>query len=304
MRYNRTVAVPATTFTTGIVLTNVLPVNPISHLVLQYRFLNVTDEATLAEILTQLNNIEILHNGQAIFQANGLDLFRLNMHLYGQTPFVANQVATDNAARWITLIVPFSRMPYDPKVGIPATKAGQLTIRLTRSTSDAAADEQTITVEAIEMLSATPDSTMKTTTVTPSTPAVGDNSVDIPREGKLSGILVFGTTVPTATAFTKTVNSLRLLVNNKEDYITLGNWEAMRGEHQWRMGQEKGGVTADGAPNDDNYVFVDLDPHNDGTWLLDTDNLNGLSWIMNAGDTNAWRFLPMRYIPASRYATT
>jgi len=304
MMFNRTVAIPATTFTASVILTNVLPVNPISHLVLQYRFLNVTDEATLSEILTTLDNIEVLHNGQAITQINGLDLFRLNMHLFGNTPLVANQVATDNAARWITLIVPFGRKLYNPGFGIPATKAGQLQIRLTRSSSDAALDGQTMTVECVEMLGAQPAETLKTTTVTPAAPAVGDNSVDIPREGKLSGILVFATTVPTGTAFTKTVNSLRLLVDNKEQYITLGNWEALRGEHSWQMGQEKGAVTADGAPNDDNYLFIDLDPVGDGSYLLPTDGLNSLSWIMNAGDTNAWRFIPIRLVPSSRYAAT
>lgn len=302
MKFNRTVVLPATTFTASLILSGNLPTNPISHLVLQYRFLNVTDEATLAEILATITNIEILHNGQAITQISADDLYRLNMALYGQTPFVSNQVATDNAARWLTLIVPFGRVCYRPTQGIPATKSGQLTFRVTRSASDAAIDGQTLTIEAIEMLGATPETTLKLTSMTPVAPATGDNTVDLPREGKLAGLLAFGTTFPTSTAFTKTINSLKLMVNNKEDYITLGNWEALRGEQSRVMGQEKGAVTADGATNDESYVYVDLDPLHDGSYLLDTDPLNSLALIVNAGDTNAYRFVPVRYVPSDRYA--
>lgn len=304
MKYNRTVIVNAATFTASTIITNVLPVNPISHLILTMRFLNVTDEATLAEILTQLANIEVLHNGQAITQISGLDLYRLNMHFYGNTPLVANQVATDNAARWISLTVPFSRRPYDVKTAIPPTKSGQLQIRVTRSASDAAADSQTLIVEAVEMLGAAPDKTLKITTLSPVAPAVGDNLIDIPREGFLNAVLAFATTVPTGTAFTKTINSLRMLVNNKEEYVTLGNWEALRGEHQPYMGQERGAVTAGGAPDDDNYVMLDLDPMNDGMFELETDPLNSLSLVNNAGDTNAYRYIIARRVPSSRYAAT
>jgi len=304
MMYNRTEAIPATTWTTGVIVTDNLPTNPLSHLVMTMRFLNVTDEATLAEVLAAIANVEVLHNGQAITQINGADLFRLNMRLLGSTPYLANQVATDNAARWISLIIPFSRQPYMPNEGIPATKSGQLQIRLTRSASDAALDGQTVIVEAIEMLGATPAKTLKITSLTPVVPAVGDNRVDIPREGELAAILAFATTFPTSTAFTKTINSFRLLVNNKEQYVTLGNWETMRGEHLIRLGQEKGAVTADGASNDEEYVYLNLDPNGDGNWLLPTDDLNDLSLILNAGDTNAYRFVPLRLVPASRYAST
>jgi hypothetical protein len=302
MRYNRTIIMNARTFTTGVQESENLPVNPISHLVMTMRFLNVTDEATLAEVLTALDNIEVLWNGQAIFQMNGTDTFRLNMALFGQTPFLSNQVATDNAARWISLILPFSNKLYDPEQGLPATKKGTLQARLTRSASDAAIDGQTIILEAIEMMDAQPKKTLKCTTLTRTPTATGDLDVDIPREGELAGLLVFGTTVPTSTAFTKTINDMRLLVNNNEEYVTQGIWEGLRGEHSWRMGQEKGAVTADTAPNDDNHVFIDLDPRHDDSYLLNTEPLNDLKLRVNAGDTNALRVIPVRKVDAARFA--
>lgn len=301
MMYNRTVVQPAIAFAASAQIISVLPTNPISHLIFTMRFLNVTDEATLAEILTAISNVEVLWNGEAITQINGADLFRLNMRMYNNTPFVANQVATDDAARWISMIVPFSRQLYRPTQGIPVTKAGQLQIRCTRSSSDAALSDQTLIVEAIEMLGASPESTMKITSLTPAAPAVGNNTVDIPREGKLAGILAFGTTVPTSTAFTKTINSLQLLVNNKQQYVTLGNWEALRGEGIWHIGQEKGAVTADGAANDEQYVYLDLDPLLDGSYLLETDPLNQLQLQIDAGDTNPYRFIPVRYVDSAHY---
>lgn len=302
MLFNRTVIMPATTMTTAALTPVNLPVNPISHLVVTMRFLNVTDEATLAQILARLASIQVLWNGQAIHQYSADDLFRLNMRLLKTTPLGGNQVATDNAARFISFIVPFSPQPYNPKFGIPATKSGQLTLAIVPSTSEAEADNCVIIVEAVEMLGASPEKTLKITTINPPSPSVGDNDVLLPREGELLGIQAFGTTVPTSTAFTKTINSLILLVNNTPQYVTLGNWEALRGEASLTHGQEKGWVTADGIPNDDNYIYIDLDPLKDQSYLLATDSLNDLMLKVNAGDTNPYRFVLARLVPSARYA--
>src|SRR3989304_1744166 len=131
---------PATAFTTAVLAPVNLPVNPLSHQSIALRFLNVTDEATLAEALARIADISVLWNGQAISQISATDLFRLNMHMLRNTPFISNQVATDNAARYLPLIPPFPPRLFDPKFGIPATKSGQLTLSITPSTSEAAAD--------------------------------------------------------------------------------------------------------------------------------------------------------------------
>lgn len=303
MRYNRTVAIPETAFAAaGVPVQGNLPTNPMSHLVLMFRFLNDGAEATLANILAAVANIEVLWNGEQIYQLNGFDAFAFQMHLFGQTPIQGNEVATDNAARWFCLTVPFARVLYMPSRGLPATKSGQLLCRVTPAAAFTAMDGMTLQVEAVEMLGANPEKTMKVTTLNPLIGAAGDNDIDIPREGLLNALMLFATTVPTGTAFTKSINSIQLLNNNKQDYVCLASWEGMRGEHAPWMGEEASWITAGGAPNDDNYIFMDLQPNNVEDWNLDTDPLNQLKLKINSGDTQPIRILPARWVPAADYS--
>lgn len=299
MQYNRSVIAQNTAIVASQVITLDLPVNPLSHLMLNLQGLNVTDEATLAQILARMSKIEVLHRGASIISLSGADLHAMNALMLGNMPILTNQVATDNATRNVTLILPFGRSLYDPKECFPATRKGELQLQITFSSSEADIDNLVLQVEAIELFGATPEQFLKLTTLTKTPTATGDLDIDLPINNRIAGIGLFSTTVPTTTVTTKTINSVKLLADNKENMFSLANWESLHGEALNRIGHRE---DYDGsADNDDisKYAIMDFSPKNSDDFLLDTKGFANLKLRINAGDTNVLRLLVQELVLSS-----
>jgi len=299
MQFRKTIVADSVAVAASSVTTFDLPVNPISFLTLTMRFLNVTDEATLSQVLLKLANIQVTRFGQAIFNMSGTDLQKLNMVLQRNNPILANQVATDNAARYISLRIPFSRLPLDPNEGIGATLRGELKCQITISASEADADNCAIQLEATEMLGASPKKYLKITTAS-ITPVSGiDNDLALPIGNDYAGLFIFSTTVPTSTSFTTSAAKMKYLLDNVETDLISSNWESLHGDLLARVGhREEYDASAD---NDDiaNYAFVDFSPNNEDTWLVSTKGHSQSTFRFTAGDANIVRCMPIELVANS-----
>lgn len=298
MEYRRTVIADDVSVAASSVTTFDMPVNPISHLMFTMRFLNVTDEATLAQILARISNVTVTRFGQAIFNLSGADLQKLNFLMYGKAPILGNQVATDNAARFISMIIPFSRKPYDQNEGLPATLRGELKIQVTLSATETDVDNVSLQIEAIEMLGAAPKRYLKVTTLTQTLVSGVDNDLNLPIGNVYAGIMLFSTTVPTGTAFTTTADKVRFLLDNVERNYVTSNWESLHGELLLRPGHTE--VYDASADNDDvvNYGLLDFSPANDDTYLVDTKGKSQCVLKITAGDANPVRVFPIELVSA------
>lgn len=295
----RSVIVQNASITAGDVKTYDLPVNPLSHLLLNVQCLNVTDEGTLAEILARISKVEVLHRGASVISLSGADLFALNMVQFGNNPLLTNQVATDNATRNITLIVPFGRKLYNGAECFPATRKGELQLQVTFSSTETAVDNVVLQVESVELMGASPTRYQKVTTLSKTPGATGDLDVDLPIANMLAGIILFSTTVPTGTATTTTVDTVKLLADNKETMFALANWESLHGELLNRVGHRE---EYDGsADNDDisKYALMDFVPNSTDEYLVDTKKYASLKLRISAGDTNVLRALPVELVEVS-----
>lgn len=295
----RTVVVQNASITAGDVKTYDLPVNPLSHILLNLQCLNVTDEAALAEILARLTKVEVLLRGASVYSLSGADLFALNMVLFSQNPVLTNQVATDNATRNITLVLPFGRKLMNMAECFPASRKGELQLQITFSSTETACDNVVLQVETVELIGANPTKYLKVTTLSKTPAATGDVDVDLPIANLLAGIMLFGTTVPTGTATTATIDTVKLLKDNRESYFALANWESLHGELLARCGHRE---EYDGsADNDDikNYAFMDFAPSGTDEFLYDTKPAANLKLRVSAGDTNALRALPVELVEVS-----
>jgi hypothetical protein len=273
-----------------------LPVNPLSHLVLTIKALNVTNEATIAEILAMVSNIEVTHRGTNIIQMSAADLFALDCILFGKVPIGLNLIATDNATRAVTLIVPFGRRIMDPSEAFPSSKAGELQLKLTVDIANAGADGLILQVEAVELLDANPSRYLKATTLTKTPAATGALDVDLPIQNHFAGILLYGTTIPATTAWTTTIDQVKLLADNTERLVSLSNWESLHGDLLTRVGHEPGLILASGDDEIAHYAFLDFTPDNRDDFLLDTEPLSALKLRITAGDTNALRVIPIELV--------
>jgi hypothetical protein len=109
--------------------------------------------------------------------------------------------------------------------------------------------------------------------------------------------------VPTGTATTKTINSVKMLGDNKENMFSLANWESLHGELLNRVGHREG---YDGsADNDDirQYALMDFSPEYNDNFLVDTKGFANLKLRINAGDTNVLRVIPLEIVAATEEIT-
>ena len=97
-----------------------LPADPISHLVLTMHGYNVTDEATLAELLGFLNKVTVSRLGVTILDQESEDLYGVHAYTQRKLPEITGRLGTDNYNRTLTLILPFGRKLYDPAECLPA----------------------------------------------------------------------------------------------------------------------------------------------------------------------------------------
>jgi hypothetical protein len=273
-----------------------LPVHPVSHLILTIKALNVTNEATLAEILAMVSKVQVSYLGQSIVDISAADLFALSSYVYGHEPFLENRVADDNGTRYISLIVPFSRRLYDPSEGFPATKRGEFQVNLTVDIANSGADGLIIQLDACCMLGASPAAYLKSTTLTKTPAATGENDVDLPIGHKVKGLLVYSTTVPATTAWTTSADMLTVLLNDLETGYIGNYWETLHGQLLQRASYDGGHAAAAGDSALVHYAMLDFDPADKNDHLLETSGASNFKLRITAGDTNAIRIIPMQLV--------
>lgn len=298
MKQLRSVVVGDEAITAGDVKTYDLPVNPLSHIIFTFKCLNVTDEATLAEILARVTKISVTKVGETRLDISMADLFALNTILFGHLPSLQNRIVTDNATRFISLVLPFGRRLYDPNECHPRTTRGEFKLQITLNSTETACDGVIYQIETVELLDASPSRFLKVSTISDTPAATGEMDIDLPRGNDLLGLLLWATTIVATTAWTNTIEQVKLLKDNVEAEIAKANWESLHGDLVNRIGF--GGYIAAAAGDDAiaNYSLMDFDPNKDGSLLVPTSGISSLKLRITAGDTSALRVLPLELMRA------
>lgn len=323
MEYLKSLLANREAVTADTVITYDLPVNPLSHVnidveaVLSAAFA----PATLANVGAIFDKVEVIFKGTSIVALSGLDLMAYGSLMKGSfAPFLNRDsaVAAEEAFRFC---IPFGRGLYNPGECFPAVRKGELQLRLDYASSFTNIASLDATITTVELMGATPARFLKATTLS-KTPVVGDNDVDLPLGNKILGLLLFGTTVPTTTSKTTTIDKLKLLVDNVERYCHEIRWPELAYEflmklnifkNTWDHQHRENTATAytQNATTEEEgmaeeilrqYGFLDFDPLYDRSYLLGTEGV-GRAWTrINAGDTNALRVIPIEVVELARAA--
>lgn len=275
-----------------------LPSLPLSHLIFTLKCLNVTDEGLLAEILARITSIAVKEKGTTIFQMSGADLFAFDCVFMGKPPILTNRIATDNAVRAITFIIPFGRALYNPAECYPERPQGDVKFYLDTSAVETAVDGLIAQLEVVSLPEAGPGNFLKVYTKTFTPSATGLNSVDLERGNLLAGLLLFSTTVPATTVWTTSLDECRLMADGKEHVVASTYWESMHGALLERTGYIGDYGAAFGGDLIVNYAFLDFYPRGGEEDLIPTDGLKSLKLQLTAGDTNAIRIIPLEVVSA------
>ncbi len=273
-----------------------LPVNPLSHIDLTIKCLNLTVEATLANVLSMVPKVEVLYKGQGVVSMSAADLFALNCLQYFKEPVLTNRVATDNAVRSLGLRIPMGRWAFNPNECFPASRKGEFQLQLTVDIAVTNADGLILQVETVELLGAEPAQYQHVSTMTRTPSATGQLDIDLPIGNVLAGVLMFSTTVPTGIVWTTTIDQARLLVDNMENQYAKANWESMHADLIDRIGYAGDYSAAAGNDLIYQYSLMDLDPSFDLAYAVETAGKSSVKVRIEAGDTQPVRLLPIEIV--------
>ena len=265
-----------------------LPTGAISHCVLSMDGYNVTDEATLAEILAFIETVEVSRGGVTVHSLQSEDLYGVNAYLFKRKPVLTGKLATDNLQRNLGLIVPFGREIFNPDECHPATSKGDLTLRVKTTVPSASLDNSQFNIDAIQLVGATPKRYLKSTLRVIAAPGqTGDNLVDLPIGNEIVCVQLRMVTVPAASSHVYGVEKVSILVNEKEYGYSAASAPCLEAERMFRSDEQHGAIAAQGLEPTSQMLWVDFDPRGDGQFLLQTKGLTALKARLTMGVNEA-----------------
>lgn len=287
MEYLRTRLIERRTTATE-VIEEWLPTDPISHLIITLDGYNVTDEATLAEILAFINNVQVTDHGAAIYDVQSEDLYGVQAYLQRALPVLTGRLATDNYTRSLTLMVQFGRQLFDPEECYPEREANQVRLRLDTTIPSASLDNSTISVDVVTLPGAQPSGWLKTYRKALSAPsATGEHEIDLNRGNELLMAQIRMTTVPTTSSHTFGIDTVALMANNKEHVLASADMMCLAGERVARIGCPDTSIAAQGLSPLNNIFWLDFDPRSDGKFAIATKEFSRVHLKANYGVAEA-----------------
>lgn len=194
--------------------TEKIPMMPMNRLLVTLFADNVTDEATYAELLSELLNTMYFKSSKyGVLMDVGLgDYEQILRHIYGIPQLLSTGGTADNSERSITYPVMFGRNFADPDLGLPAHSTGTLTSKHQLGTSSGT-DGADYKVEADCFADAAFKyiQTITTMTDTPASTGKKRYTIPVPNGGLVKAIMMRTTTAYEAGA----VNNPSLYVGGK-----------------------------------------------------------------------------------------
>jgi hypothetical protein len=296
-----------------------LPVNPISHILLRFQVTNTSPAAldtasVIDDIITQITDVTVRHNGENIIQGQLRDIAALNARAFGLYPGVDLTSTLNAALRSVVFPICLGRRPYDPKSCFPATQRGNLQMLFTAGADGAGYSDINVSVEAIELIEAEPEEYVKYTTRS-ATSVVGDFDVRLPIGNPIMGVLMFDTGLFGSTDEVTSWGQVKLLKDNVEQYYAQADIEVLAAEFEamvmrggtWKGHQHQFNGAAAGLDQSDDadlavstglqgYAYMDFDPTGDKTYILETAGASDLLIKGNGDEATAIRTLPIEVV--------
>lgn len=320
MRYLQSIVSPNSDLAASATITPIdLPVNPLSFLLLNLEVTNVAPAAldtyqAIDDVIDQITSIIVKHKGESIIQGSLRDLMVLNAAKFGAFPGWHSMSQVDDDVRTFSFPLCFGRRMYDPKEAFPATTRGNLTFELTAGADGAGYDDINMSLEAVELIEADPETYCKYTTQA-RTSVVGQFDQSLPIGNPILAILGFDTTMAAQGTGGSSWGTIKLLKDNVEQYFPQSDAQVLaamlagklyRGgswighTHQFN-GAAAGLDETDEADYRDavgclGYFLLDFDPLGDGSYQLETEGAADLKIRGNGDAAAAVRLLPVELV--------
>lgn len=245
-----------------------LPVNPVSFLLLHVRGDAGVAAPDFQQLLGHLERVVVSFKGTQIVSMSGQDLARLVHTVWGRMINIENFNAVSPALVSFTLPIPFTRKPYWAMEAFPATRRGEFTISITRSTALTNLANVVFSVEAVELLEAEPKQFLKMVSLSRAIVA-GDADFELPIGNPFLALQVFSPTAMGNTPMSETIRRSRLLLDNVEYDYSDTAFDVLRGVGFLRRGDSNEYTALTSLYR--NYTYMDFDPLMDDSYLVETE---------------------------------
>jgi len=321
MRFLQSIVRPLTAWAASTAVAPIdLPVNPLSLLLLRLQITNINPNALLLysaieDVVDNVTSIIVKHKGENIMQGSLRDLMVLNMLLGKRFPHWDRLTNASGGIRSITFPLGFSRREFDPIEAFPATSRGNLTLEMARGADPASLSALSFSIEAVELIEATPKQYIKATTMS-QTAVVGSYDQSLPIGNPLLALLFFDTALATLNTLTSSWGAVKLLKDNIEQYYPLSDAQVLAGMMGVHLGQWAEGFPSHVHQYDDGaalevaddahhpvstgmrgYFAMNFDPLGDGSYALETAGAADVKVRAVGTSATPVRVLPVELVP-------
>ena len=318
MEFLRSVLAQDEAITESTRVTYDLPVNPLSHILFTLKFCNdtgtITNYSIVSAALAQINNISVEFKGSAIISMSFADIAMYSQILLRQPIGQNNLTSADNAARSLTVVIPFGRQLYNPDECFPAVRRGDLRLVIDYAAAQPGIDTLIAQIETVELPGAAPKQFLKATTSSKTLTSGIGNDIDLPIGNPILGIMLYGTTIPVSTSYNATLGKIKLLVDNVESHYSECNWETLHNELYRRFpwlpindahAHAYNGVAPDYATSlqpegilgiNNHYAYLDFDPNDNGVFALVTEGRSRVHLRITADASDDARIIPIEFM--------
>ena len=273
-----------------------LGINPITYLILHIDGLVAgTTAVGVDQPFTDLDRINITFNGASVINLNGEDLRAMLMALGWRVPFVLNHAsATDNDLVRVSIPIPFSRRSFWLNEGFPASRKGELEMRVNFAAQGATFQTRFLTIEGVEVLDMVSTRFLKAVELSRAL-TTGDPDFELPIGNDYAGVLIFEPAVADAGVGSGTIASMRMLLDNVEFGIANARYESLRAQFESRGGPIDAYAFAS-LPQLAAYAYIDFDPNKDGEYLVPTIGRSSIKLRPEIDNAGTVRVIPVELV--------
>jgi len=320
MQFIHSILAHEETVVAGTVVSYDLPVNPLSHTLLSFKFAQnlANDKLLFSNILAAVSKIEVLYKGSAVFSMSGLDAFAAGILVNGFESWSMNDAGGDDDERALTLLVPHTRTLYSPRECFPRTTRGELILQVSYAAAFVQIDTVRAQFETVELPDAASEQFIKLTTLTKTPAAAGQVDIVLPIGNEISELVLWGETIPAANADTATLDRMEILVDNANKFYSeasievvhgmAGRMRAAPGYHGYHVHRSTGAAYAQWADTSpaipvnhviSNHLHLPFDIFRDGRYALQTLGKSDVVLRLDTDDVGDIRVIPVEIVKSA-----